>query len=230
MSLPVLAIRPEPGCSATVAAGETLGLRIEGCPLFELRPVSWVVPPGDFDGLLLGSASALRLGGALVDKLVDKPVYAVGEATAEAARQRGFRVAGAGRGGLQRVIESLAGESLRLLRLAGRERVPLSPPAGISIENAIVYESMALPLPEHAAALLRSGALVLLHSAAAARHFAAECERLAVHRGDIRLAALGPRIAEAAGTGWAALSSAPEPNEAALLALGREMCHDPASG
>ena len=74
-----------------------------------------------------------------------------------------------------------------------------------------------------------SGGLVLLHSAAAARHFATECDRLAIHRGDIRLAALGQRIAEAAGAGWAALRSAAEPNEAALLALAREMCHDPPS-
>jgi uroporphyrinogen-III synthase len=108
--------------------------------------------------------------------------------------------------------------------------VPLTPPAGISLETAIVYESITLPLPEPAAELLRSGALVLLHSAAAARHFAAECGRLAIHRGDIRLAALGPRIGEAAGTGWAALRSAAEPNEAALLALTREMCHDLPSG
>jgi uroporphyrinogen-III synthase len=230
MSLPILAIRPEPGCSATVAAGKAVGLTIEACPLSELHSVPWNLPPGEFDALLLGSANALRLGGPLVDNLVDKPVYAVGEATAEAARRRGLQVARVGHGGLQALLDGLAGASLHLLRLAGRERVPLTPPAGISLETAIVYESITLPLPEPAAELLRSGALVLLHSAAAARHFAAECGRLAIHRGDIRLAALGPRIGEAAGTGWAALRSAAEPNEAALLALTREMCHDPPSG
>jgi uroporphyrinogen-III synthase len=76
---------------------------------------------------------------------------------------------------------------------------------------------------------LGEGALVLLHSAAAARHFAAECERLAVQRGAIRLAALGPRIAEAAGAGWADVRSATEANEPALLALARDMCHEPPS-
>jgi uroporphyrinogen-III synthase len=68
---------------------------------------------------------------------------------------------------------------------------------------------------------------VLLHSGAAARRLAAECDRQAIHRRDIALAALSPRIAEAAGPGWAALRSAAEPTEAALLALAREMCHDP---
>jgi uroporphyrinogen-III synthase len=188
------------------------------------------MPAGEFDGLILGSANALRFGGPLVDKLVDKPVYAVGETTAEEARRRGFRVVATGHGGLQALLDSLEGESLRLLRLAGRERVPLNPPVGITLETATIYESLALPLPEPVAALLRAGALVLLHSAAAARHFAAECERLAIHRGDIRLAALSSRIGNAAGTGWAALRSAAEPTEAALLALAREMCHDRPSG
>jgi uroporphyrinogen-III synthase len=230
MSLPILAIRPEPGSSATVAAGEAVGLTIEACPLSELRPLPWSIPPGQFDGLLVGSANALRFGGPLVDNLVGKPVYAVGETTAEAARRRGFQVARVGHGGLQALLDSLAGESLHLLRLAGRERVPLTPPPGIAIEAATLYESIALPLPERAAEHLQTGALVLLHSAAAARHFAAECGRLAIHRGEIRLAALSLRIGEAAGTGWAALRSAAEPNEAALLALAREMCHDLPSG
>jgi uroporphyrinogen-III synthase len=223
----ILAIRPEPGCSATVAAGRAAGQEIVGCPLFEIGPVAWSLPTDPFDALLLGSANAVLHGGQLVDNLVEKPVYAVGETTAEAARQRGFSVAAAGSGGLQALLDSLTGKPLRFLRLAGRNRVALDPPPGISIATAIVYESMALPLPESIAAALRNGALVLLHSAVAARHFAAECDRLPVQRGEIHLAALSPRIAEAAGGGWAEVRSAAEPNEAALLALARQMCHNP---
>ena len=77
---------------------------------------------------------------------------------------------------------------------------------------------------------LGQGALVLLHSAAAARHFAAECDRCGVPRGAVRLAALGPRIAAAAGEGWREVRSAAEPREAALLALARQMCHEPREG
>jgi uroporphyrinogen-III synthase len=230
MTLPILAIRAEPGCRATVAAGREAGLAITPCPMSEIRPVPWTMPPDAFDGLLLGSANALRAGGALVDNLVDKPVYAVGEATAAAARKAGFSIAGTGPGRLQALLDSLAGQSLRLLRPTGREHVPVVPPPGIEIETAIVYESMGLPLPPSAAEVLRSGALVLLHSAATARHFAAECGRLEVPQARVRLAALGPRIAREVGTGWSALRSAANTNEAALLALAREMCHDPASG
>jgi len=223
----VLTIRPEPGCSATVAAGRAAGLDIEGIPLFEIRPVPWAVPEGDFDGLLVGSPNALRQAGPLVDKFVDKPVYAVGETTAEAAREHGFAVAWTGQAGLQDLVYGLAGRELRLLRLAGRENVPVSAPAGIELETRFVYETIGLPAPQRLAALLSGGALVLLHSAAAARHFVAECGRLAVKRSDIGLAALSPRIAEAAGGGWATLRSAGRPNEDALLALARDMCHNP---
>lgn len=225
----ILTIRPEPSSRATVAAGKALGLAIDSCPLSAIRPLEWALPAGRFDGLLLGSVNALRHGGALVNNLVDKPVYAVGEATAAAARERGFAVARVGGGTLQALLDGLSGERLRLLRIAGRERVPVSPPAGIEIEIVTAYESIALPLPAEVAQRLGRGALVLLHSAAAARHFAAECERLAVQRGAIRLAALGPRIAEAAGAGWAEVRFAAGANDAALLALARDMCHEPPS-
>jgi uroporphyrinogen-III synthase len=66
--------------------------------------------------------------------------------------------------------------------------------------------------------------LVLLHSAATARHFASECDRLGLARGTIALAALGPRIAAAAGEGWRAVHTAPRPDEAALLEMARELC------
>ena len=226
----ILAIRPEPGCSATVAAGRAFGLTIEACPLSQVRPLEWSLPAGEFDGLLLGSANALRHGGSLVDKLVDKPVYAVGETTAVAARERGFAVARIGSGGLQQLLDELSGDTLRLLRIAGSEQVPLSPPAGITIESVTAYEAVALPLPAEVAERLAGGALVLLHSGAAAAHFAAECDRLAVRRGAIRLAALAPRIAEAAGAGWARVRSAAQPSDPALLALAADMCHEPPSG
>lgn len=226
MTLPVAAIRAEPGCSATVAAGRELGLDVLPIPLAEIRPLEWALPPGEFDGLLLGSANALRHGGKLVDHLVDKPVYAVGKATAAAACERGFRAVRAGGGQLQPVLDSLASKTLRLLRIAGREKVPLVPPPGVAVETVDAYESVPLPLADGDADRLRGGALVLLHSAALARHFADECERLSINRGAISLAAFAPRIAAAAGEGWAVVRTAAEPNEAALLALAREMCHE----
>jgi uroporphyrinogen-III synthase len=225
VTLPVIAIRPEPGCSATVEAGRTMGLAIEACPLFEIRPLPWTAPPPEvIDALLLGSANAVRRGDAELEGFHAKPVFAVGDATAAAAEAAGFTIAGTGRGGLQSLLATLAGP-LRLLRVTGVEHIPLAPPPGVEIVTCLAYESLPLPLSPSFAARVGEGALVLLHSAAAARHFAAECDRCSVPRSAVGLSALGPRIAAAAGHGWREVRSAPEPREAALLALARQMCH-----
>ena len=228
---PVLVIRPEPGCTATVEQGRSLGLATEACPLFEIRPLAWQAPsPEAVDALLLGSANAVRHAGPQLAAFGGKPVLAVGETTAAAAEAAGFAIAATGRGGLEALLDAAASPPLRLLRLAGAEHVPVTSPAGVEIETRAVYEAVPLPLPEEATERLREGALVLLHSAAAARHFAGECLRLDVARDRIALAALGPRIAAAAGAGWAQVRAAAEPREAALLALARDMCHEPRTG
>ncbi len=228
---PVLVIRPEPGCSATVDAARSKDLPAEACPLFEIGPLAWQPPPPDeVDALLLGSANAVRHGGPHLAGFRDKPVYAVGEITAAAAVAAGFAVVAAGRGGMQQMLEAAAGKPQRLLRLAGAEHVPITPPAGIEIATRVVYQAAPLPMPEAVARRLGEGALVLLHSAAAAGHFARECDRLGIPRGKIALAAFGPRIAAAAGADWAAVRATAAPREAALLALARDMCHEPPTG
>jgi len=229
MSAPIFAIRPQPGCAETVAAGRAEGLSIEACPLFEIRPLAWEAPAADrIDALLLGSANAVRHGGVALEAFRAKPVHAVGEATARAAEAAGLTVATTGQSGLQALVDTLSGP-IRLLRPTGAEHVPLAPPSGVEIETRIAYQSVPLPLSAVIAARL-PGALVLLHSAAAARHVAAECERLEVPRSGVSLAALGPRIAAAAGEGWRRVRWAEVPREAALLALARQMCHEPPGG
>jgi uroporphyrinogen-III synthase len=228
----LLALRPEPGLAATLEKARAMGLRITGCALSEIRSLPWNCPdPARYDGLLIGSANAILHGGVQLEALRDKPVFAVGEATAEAARAAGFTVALVGSGGLQGVLDAISG-SRHLLRIAGEEHVPLAPPAGVSFDTVIAYRNAMLPL-DPAAALLAGGQgtakpLVLLHSAATARHFAGECDRLALPRAAITLAALGPRIAAAAGAkdqvGWRAVHTAARPDEAALLAMAGELC------
>lgn len=227
MSELILTIRPEPGCSATVEAGAAAGLTIEGCSLFEIRPLPWQAPhAAALDALLLGSANVVRHGGPELQALRAKPVYAVGSATAAAAEKAGFTIAAVGPGVLQQLVDTLA-PPLRLLRVTGEEHVPLEPPPGIEVVTRVAYRSEPQGLPEELADRLRDGALVLLHSAAAARHFAQECDRLSVPRSAIRLAALGPRIAAAAGESWAEVRSAATADEPMLLALARDMCHEP---
>ena len=227
MTRPLLVVRPEPGNAATVAAARALGLTAWGEPLFRVAPTAWNPPPAlEFDAVLIGSANALRHGGEALASYTALPAYVVGEATAEAARDAGFSVAAVGAGGLQDLIARLAHDNRRqVLRLAGAEHVALAHPANIALVTAVVYEAQAQPMTAACATLLGQGAVALLHSAAAARHFAAECERLGIDRSVILLACLGPRIADAAGArGWASVASAPRPDDTALLALASEMC------
>lgn len=217
-------IRPEPGCTATVAAARAQGLDARGTPLFAIKPCEWDLPNEQFDAIIVGSANAFRHGGTNLARLRHLPVLAVGTSTADAARAAGFSVAASGSGDLQALLDRLDPAHRRLLRLAGAERVALDPRAGVEMAERVVYASEPLPMPDGLADSLREGGIVLLHSAAAARHFALECDRLAVPRDRLALAAIGPRVAAAAGGGWRDLVSAGQPDDRALLALARSLC------
>ena len=232
MNRPLLVVRPEPGNCATVAAARALGLTAWGEALFRIAPTAWNPPPApEFDGVLIGSANALRHGGQALAGYAALPAYVVGEATAEAAREVGFSVAAIGSGGLQDLIARLSRDKRRrVLRLAGADHVALTLAEGTEIVTAVVYEGLPLPMSADCAVRLGQGAVVLLHSAAAARHFAAECTRLGIDRGAVALACLGPRIADAAGEGWASVASAERPDDTALLVLAREMCQNAGFG
>ena len=246
MGATVFVLRPEPGLSATLARGRKRGLAMEAMPLSHAEAVAWQVPEGAFDGILLGSANALRhaergagkgagrisetMGGSAADTGLDMlprlPVYAVGKATAQAACSLRFPIAQVVEGGLQKLLDTLARDApLRLLRLAGEDRMTLSPPEGVTIETCTTYRIVHRALDDQDAARLREGGVVLLHSGVAARHFAAECQRAGVDRAKLSLAALAPRIASHASDGWKNVAVAPETSDAALLSLVADMCH-----
>ena len=228
-SRPLLVIRPEPGNAATVAAASALGLAAVGAPLFRMEPVVWAADDEPYDALLLGSANAVRHAGAGIAELSHLPVYAVGEATAEAAREAGLAVAAHGSAGLQELMPKLAADRRhRVLRLAGEEHVTVDPPASVMIDTVVAYAARPLPFSDKARRALRQGAVVLLQSAAAARHLADLCGREQIARPAIALACLAPRVAEAAGEGWREVGVAPRADDAALLALAARMCQSAA--
>lgn len=230
-ALPVLVLRPEPGASATLARARAMGLDARAVPLFAVRPLDWEpVLREDIDALLLGSANALRHGGPALERYRGLPAYAVGETTADAARAAGLAVIATGQGGLQPLLARLHPGHRRLLRLAGRERVALALPPGVILLERDVYASEALPPPPHLAALLSHPAVALLHSAEAAARLATLCDAHGIDRAGIRIAAIGPRVADRAGSGWATLQWAAIPTDAALLALAAGMCDDRVPG
>lgn len=229
MTRPLFVFRPEPGWGATAEAARELGLEIDGAPLFAIEPVPWEAPdPAAFDGLLLGSANALRHGGEQLDAFARLPVHAVGQTTASAAREAGFEIASVGEANLQSLLDRLSGQELRLLRIAGEAHVSVTPPAGITIVVRTVYRARLIPIGEPLANRLRRGGVAMFHSGQAATALRDECERLNIDPGALTLAALFPRIAERAGNGWESVHIAEAPNDRALLALAQALCQSPA--
>jgi uroporphyrinogen-III synthase len=212
----VLVLRPEPGASETVERARQQGLDAVAIPLFEVEAVEWEAPePSGFDGLLLTSANAVRCGGEGLQRLRGLKVYAVGEATARAAREAGFDIAATGDAGVDRLLGSMEAE-LRLLHLCGEDR---REPDGArqEITAVAVYRSKEMEKPDLPSI---AGSVALIHSPRAGERFAA----LVSERGSIAIAAISDAAARAVGSGWRSVESAAAPNDEALLALAARLC------
>jgi len=213
----VLVLRPEPGASATVERARKRGLNATALPLFEIEPVKWKAPEaGGFDGLLLTSANAMRCGGVLLNDLRGFPVYAVGAATAEAARVAGFDVVSTGEAGVDRLLESIEPD-LKLLHLAGEDRRIAKKPRQ-QITPIAVYRARA---KEGIDASSIQDCVAMAHSPGAARRLA----ELVDDKASVAIAAISREAAVAAGEGWAAVEVAAAPNDDALLALTERLCN-----
>ena len=220
MARPIAVLRPEPGNRVTAAAIEARGRTAIRLPLFEARPLAWEAPdPADFDALIVTSANALRHGGAGLGALTGLPLYAVGEATAEAARRRGFEVAGVGDAGsaVLLAIAQAAGVR-RALHLAGRERSVEA--GGIVAQVIAVYASD--PVARVDAARL-AGTVALVQSARAGARLA----ELVADRGGIALVAISGRAAEAAGSGWERILIPPSVDNGAMIDAAIALADEP---
>jgi uroporphyrinogen-III synthase len=222
----VLVVRPEPGASITAEKARKLGLHCAKVPLFEIQPVEWSPPDlAHFDGLLFTSANAVRFGGEPLQGLRGLPVYAVGSATADAAREAGFDIRSVGDSNVERLLGSIEPD-LKLLHLAGEDR-KLAADARQQLSSITVYRSSPKDAVDIDAA---SGKVVLLHSPRAARRFGELVDRQSIERGSILIAAISEETAEAAGPGWRSVGVAEAPNDEALLALTERLCNNkPAS-
>lgn len=232
-------MRPQPGADETAARAAALGLETLVAPIFEVRPVAWEAPPaGAFDALLLTSANAARHGGPALARYRALPCYCVGEATEAAAREAGLVGTRAGPSDGAAVLAAAAADGvLSMLHLTGLTHKKVAHP-NVRIERRLVYETVPLGLSTAAVAAIREacsafrgnddegecGLVVLLHSAAAARHFGELVDAARLPRARIGVAAISDAAAREAGEGWRAVHVAPAPRDAALLALAAELC------
>lgn len=210
----ILVTRPEPGGGATAARLRALGHEAIAAPLLGFEAVAWAPPETLPDALLLTSAAAARLAGAVPAAFQALPAYTVGAATAAAARAAGFADVRVGDGGVQALIDAMAvAGTRRVLHLAGEDRTAVTVPDGLELVIRTVYRACLQPL-----AALPAVDWVLLYSARTAGQFAAEVDRLAGDRGSIAIAAISSRALAAAGGGWRRAVAAESPDEDALLA------------
>lgn len=222
----LLILRPQPGADATAARARSLGLSPVIAPLFEIDALGWASPEfALFDAVLITSANAIRFGGPALADYRHLPLYAVGGATAAAAKAAGFGEIVVGEGDGAEILALAAGHGRkRLLHLAGREHIDLHHPQ-VSIERRIVYASEVVQaLPEAARAVLEGGAVVLLHSVRAASLFASLTNAAMLDRAGITIVGLSEAVRDAAGAGWAAAFAAPAPTDDALLAIAVRLC------
>lgn len=208
----LLLLRPEPGLAASAARARALGLEVIECPLFAVEPVEWNVPdPSRFDALLLTSANAVRHGGEGLKSLTALPVWAVGEATAEAARASGFGVERVGDRGVEELL-SYAPDA-HLLHLAGENHRD----AAAVWDRRIVYRSVAVDNPDLPAL---ANMVVAVHSPRAGRRLAG----LSPIRDGALIAAISEAAASEVGHGWSNVQVAAHPDDPALLALAARLC------
>jgi uroporphyrinogen-III synthase len=201
-----------------VAKARERGVEAIAVPLFEVESVDWQAPdPELFDGLLLTSANSVRHAGDQLQGLRRLNVYAVGEATAEAARKAGFQISVTGTSGVEQLLGSTAAD-LKLLHLCGENRKE-APEVTQRIARVVVYRSRPVEAPDLAVA---SGTVALVHSPRAGRRF----DELMVDRRSISIAAISPAAAEAVGAGWHKVAIAARPTDDALLALAATLCNN----
>ncbi len=211
--------RAQPGAARTADRLAVLGFEAVVAPLLKIRPIPRVAPdPDGFAALAFTSVNGVGAFAVLTPRR-DRPVFAVGDATAAAARAAGFtdvRSAGGALGDLARLLVE-SGIAGRVLAPGARE--PAGDLAGllsgvVEVETLPVYEAL-----ETGAAAPEAFDAVLIHSPRAGRALAG----LGPEAGRGRLAAAISRAAADAlpPDGFAELRVAAAPTEDALLeALG----------
>jgi uroporphyrinogen-III synthase len=218
--------RAQPGAEATAARVRELGIQPIVAPLLEVRALEGA----DLD--LTGvSAIAFTSANAVTAFAARSPeralrVFAVGDATAAAARVQRFKSVLSAQGDVAALASAL---TARRRELPGVILYPAAAePAqdlagalsavGLTVRQVAVYETVAVEPPAELAARLPDIEGVLLHSARAAQGLA----RFAKAHPAPQLVAycLSRQIARPlARAGLAQILTAPQPNETALLAL-----------
>jgi uroporphyrinogen-III synthase len=215
--------RAEPGASATAARVRALGFEPIVQPLLAMRPLAdTAIDLADAAALAFTSANAVAAFAVLSSER-RLPVFTVGEATADAARDAGFADVTSAGGDAIALAATLKAHAADLrgviiypaaLRPA-RDLAALVAGAGLTVHAVAVYETVEIPPSDAFITRLPDLDGVLIHSARAA---AALRDILATHPASHLVAyALSTQAARPLAGGLRRIHTAAAPSEAALL-------------
>jgi uroporphyrinogen-III synthase len=222
----VLVTRPEPGAAETAAKLRALGWQPVLAPALVLSPLPFARPPRA-QALLLASRAAARA----LDPW-DIRVIAVGEATAEEARARGFTRVAAAEGDAAALTEHVAArlrpEDGPLLLAVGRgyslDLAGALRARGFAVIRRVVYAAAPAPaLPDEAALALRDrtirAALFFSPRSAGATISQLRDAGLVPCLASVEALAISPRVAKTLSglCAWQDVRAAPRPDQDSLL-------------
>ncbi len=208
------------------ARWRTLGTVLDA-PVMRIQPVPWTAPDDAPEAVLLTSGNAVRCAGSLARLYHQLPAFAVGVATATAARAGGWHDVRDGGGTVATMFGTVAKAGfVRALHLAGVDRTDVAPPPTLMVEVREVYAALPVALPASVLEALATGSidLIPLYSPRSAAEFARQVDATVVSRAGLQLAAISPAVAAAAGTGWGSVVIAATPDDDALFAAAAAVC------
>jgi uroporphyrinogen-III synthase len=230
----VLITRPEPDAVEEAELIAARGHQPVLAPLLEIEFYNARLPLAGAYGLIVTSRNGLRALAAHPDRVAATllPLYAVGEATAEAAWELGFAEVTAGPGTAQGlaalIVRDVAPEWGPLVHLAG-ETLAFDLEAalgahGFTVRKAVLYRAVpATALPPEAVALIASARPkgVVLMSPRTAQTFAALIAKhgLVTQAKGLVCYCLSEAVAEAAAPLGCEIRVAARPREEDILAL-----------
>ncbi len=229
----VLVTRPEPAAERTASALLARGHDVWKLPLMQVEPIAADLS-GGWCGVIITSANAPAAiaKNAARAALLNLPLFAVGERSAEAARSSGFTAVTSAGGSVHDLVRMLrqrkADVGAPLLYLAGEDRaadlVGELAANGIAAEMRVVYRAVAAPFPDELVAALESGDVqaVLHFSRRSADNYLAGAREAGVTEQAVavRHYCLSTQVAEPLeAAGARRVTVAPRPEEAALIEL-----------
>ncbi len=217
--------RAEPGALATAERLRALGVEAVVAPVLEVRPVDGAIDLEGIGALAFTSANAVRAFAARSGERALR-VFAVGAATAAAAKAERFRTVLSTEGDVEALASGIA---TRKRQLEGAVLHPgAAEPAGdlvgalagfgIPARAVTLYETVPRALPAEFRARLSRLDGVVVHSPKAGRRIAQIVEAEPAPR--LAAYCLSAQVAATlAGVAIGSVSTAPLPNEDALLSL-----------